>query len=150
MGSEGGGANLWPKIWPRALAPKRWPPQRLVGPDGGASPKQSIKGFGREVGKGSGRGRGSGRGVRAREEVRGSGRAKGLEGERWGGSQEAPPPYTLCSPPPSDQSSCGGAPRALGSGQRWGAPLAPSSFPRFAREGCASKKKGPGRTRPRA
>lgn len=72
---------------------------------GGASPKQSIKGFGREVGKGSGRGRGSGRGVRAREEVRGSGRAKGLEGERWGGSQEAPPPYTLPSPPPLAQSS---------------------------------------------
>ena len=43
------------KSWEGALAPKRWPPQRLVGPDGGASPKQPIKGFGREVGKGSGK-----------------------------------------------------------------------------------------------
>lgn len=50
--------------------------------------------------------------------------------EKVGGRKEAKPPYTLCRPPPLLKARVEGAPRALGSGQRWGASLAPPSSPR--------------------
>lgn len=84
----------------------------------------------------------------------GSGRTKGPAEPGSGREKAAPPPYTLCRPPPLCSKLVWRAPRALGSGQRWGAPLTPPSFPggppEGRREGCALKKKGPGRTRPRA
>lgn len=116
------GPNFGPELWlPKDGLPKDWWGQ-MVGP-ALSSPLRFLVG---EVGKGSGK-----RIVWWGKLVGRRGWRK-WAGQRLGGRKvrggrrrlRLPTPYA--GPPPA-QSSCGGAPRALGSGQRWGAPLAPPS-----------------------
>lgn len=100
MGAKAEGPIFGPELWPRALAPKRWPPQRLVGPDGGASPKQPIEVFGRGGWQGFWQENslvGEVGGEKRLEEVGGP---KAWREKGSGREKAAEPPYTLCRPPP--------------------------------------------------
>lgn len=100
-----------PIFGPNFLAPKRWPPQRLVGPDGGASPKQPIEVFGRGGWQGFWQENslvGEVGGEKRLEEVGGP---KAWREKGSGREKAASPPYTLCRPPPCSKLVWRGASR---------------------------------------
>ena len=68
----------------------------------------------------------------------------------WADGHVSGPPYTLCSPPPCSKLFPllpARVPEKEGGARHWRHLLPPGGR---KGEGCASKKKGPGRTRPRA
>ena len=144
------GQSLAQKTGSQRWLPKR-APQRLVGPDGGArwwgGPKQPIEVFGREVGKGSGKRIvwwGEVGGEKRLEEVGGP---KAWREKGSGREKAAPPPYTLCRPPPLLKARVEGrlAPlaRARGGARHWRHLLPPPPSRREEGGGLCLKEKRP-------
>lgn len=141
--SEGGGANLWPKFWPRAFGRQRWPPLgalalQKVGP---LKAEQSIRALARiwleEVGGADLVGQGWWREVGG-----GSGRAKGPAEPGSGREKAASPPYTLCRPPPLLKARVEGASRPW-LGPEVGRATGATFFPALCAGGLCLKEKRP-------